>query len=186
MNISKNEINIYKERNFQRYHPKFRITINNIDFFQWINNLEWVFKNINISKEPLKDFETQILRVPLIEAILRFQYNNNEVNNHYRDVGWKSIDQYLENIKSYSTHNIAIEFKLHIPSLRKQDSLEIVKNDKLLPYFIRKSRVPVFHFQKTYMRQIYDLICEYRKSLYRNPQNDKKFHNFQRRLRQRI
>ena len=161
VNMGRNEINIYKERNFQRHHPKFRITIHKIEFFQCINYVESTIKNINITKEPLKDFETQILRIPLIETILRFQYNNAKVNNHYRDIGWRNIEEYLENIKNYSTHNIAIQFLLHIPSLRSKDSLEVVKNDQILPYFIRQSRVPVFHFQKTYMRQIYDLIWEY-------------------------
>ena len=161
INLNKNEINIYKERNFQRHHPKFRFTINKIELFQWINYVELVIKNINITKEPLKDFETQILRIPLVETVLRFQYNNAEVNNHYRDIGWKNIEDYLENIRNYSTHNIALEFLLHIPSLRPKDYLEAIKNDQILPYFIKQSRIPVFHFQKTYMRQIYDLICEY-------------------------
>ena len=161
MNLKWSEINIYKERNFQRHHPKFRLKINSIELFQWINNLEWVIKSLDVSKEPLKDFETQILQIPLIEMILSFKYNNNQVNNHYWDVGWKTIAQYLENIGNYSMHDIAIDFMLHIPSLRKNNSLDSVKNDQLIPYFIRKSKVSVFHFQKTYMRQIYDLIWEY-------------------------
>lgn len=161
MNMKRNEVNIFKERNFQRFHPKFRLTIHKVEFFQNINYLEWVIKNINIAKEPLKDFETQLLRIPLIETILRFQYNNAEVNNHYRDVGCANVEEFIQKIKDYSTHNIAIEIMLHIPSLRNRDSLEAIDNQQILPYFIRQSHVPVFHFQKTYMGQIYDFICEY-------------------------
>jgi len=67
----------------------------------------------------------------------------------------------MDNIKNYSTHNIAIEIMLHVPSLRNKDVLEAIDSRQLLPYFIKQSHVPVFHFQKSYMAQIYDFMCEY-------------------------
>lgn len=161
MNMRKNEVNIYKERNFTRQDLRFRITISKIEFFQCINYLEWVIKNINISKEVRKHYETQLLRIPLIETILRFQYNNAEINNHYRDVGCQTIEEYMENIKDYSTQNIAIEIMLHVPSLRNKDVLEAVDSHLLLSYFIKQSYVPVLHFQKSYMAEIYNFMCEY-------------------------
>lgn len=161
MNINCLEINFFKERNFKRFDPKFRITVSQVEFFQQVNYLEWVIKNINISKVPSKQFETQILKIPLIETILRFQYNNAEINNHYRDRQCHTIKEYLKNIEKYSTKDIAIEFLLHIPSLRNNDHLNDTNTNELLSYFIKKAKVPVFHFQKTYMRMIYDFICEY-------------------------
>lgn len=153
-----NEINIYKKRNFLRHDPRFRLTIHQIEFFQHINYLEWLIRNVNITKMPMKDYDTKLLRIPLIENILRFQYNKEGINNHYRDSGCATIDEYMENIKDYSTHNIAIEILLHIPSLRNKDMLEVDTTKDLLPYFIQKSHVPVFHFQKSYMSQIYDFM----------------------------
>jgi len=87
VNMKKTEVNVYKERNFQRQDMRFRMTINKIEFFQNINYLETVIKNINIAKESMTDSETQLLRIPLIETILRFQYNKEDINNHYRDTG---------------------------------------------------------------------------------------------------
>jgi hypothetical protein len=69
--------------------------------------------------------------------------------------------EYLQNVQNYSTKDISIEFLLHIPSLRNNDQLFAASNEELLSYFMKKAKVPVFHFQKTYMRQIYDFICEY-------------------------
>lgn len=158
MNLENNEINIYKQRNFQRHDPRFRLIINQIEFFQEINNLEWLIKSISIEKFPMKEFETKLLHIPLVENICRFQYNKEGVNNHYRHVGCETIAEYIENIKDYSTHNISIEILLHIPSLRHKDALEVALNQQLLPYFIDKSNVGVFHFQKSYMSQIYDFM----------------------------
>jgi hypothetical protein len=102
-----------------------------------------------------------LLRIPLIETILRFQYNNAEINNHYRDMGCLTIGEYMENIKNYSTQNIAIEIMLHVPSLRNKDVLEAVDSHLLLNYFIKQAYVPVLHFQKSYMAEIYNFMCEY-------------------------
>lgn len=158
MNINCFEINFYKERNFQRFDPKIRITVSQIEFLQQVNYLEWVIKNINITKVPTKQFETQLLKIPLIETILRFQYNNAEINNHYRDIKCTTIEEYLKNIENYSTRDISIDVLLHIPSLHNRNQLDDSNTFELLSYFIKKARVPVFHFQKTYMRMIYDFI----------------------------
>ena len=56
---------------------------------------------------------------------------------------------------------LAIEFLLHISSLRNNDHLSDANKNELLSYFIKKANVPAFHFQKTYMRMIYDFVCEY-------------------------
>jgi hypothetical protein len=149
---------IFKERNFTRYDARVLVRISKIDFFQNVNYLEWNVKKICVSKEPMKPYETEFLRIPLIETILRFQYNKEKLNNHYRDYNCETIQEYMENIKDYSTNYIAIDVMMHIPSLRTEDYLRKVDNREILPYFIKNSRVPVLHFQKSYRSIIYDFM----------------------------
>lgn len=158
INLENNEILIYKERNFSKFNPKLRVRISKVEFFQQVNYLEWLIKNISVTKEPMKEYETQFLRIPLIESILRFQYNLTEVNNHYRNVGCQNIQEYLENVQDYSTHNIQIEVMVHLPSLKNKDPSDSIDFKNILPYFIKKSSVPVLHFQRSYMDQIYDFM----------------------------
>ena len=157
--MENNEVIIYKDRNSIKFEPRLRLRVSKIEFFQQVNYLEWVIKNISLTKEPMREFETAFLRIPLIENILRFQYNLTEINNHYRNVGCQSVEEYMENVKDYSTHNISIEIMIHIPSLRSKESLETAgENKNILPSFIKRSHVPVLHFQKSYMSQIYDFM----------------------------
>ncbi|CAI2377772.1 unnamed protein product [Moneuplotes crassus] len=159
--LENNEVLVYKERNFSRADRRLRLRVSKIEFFQQVNYLEWLIKNISIATDPMSEHETQFMRIPLIECILRFQYNLADVNNHYRNVGCADIQEYLENIKDYSTHNIAIELMVHVPSLREKDSLEVDRSKEILSYFIKQSRVPVLHFQRSYMSEIYQIMCEY-------------------------
>ena len=156
--LENNEILIFKERNFNKFDAKLRVRVSKIEFFEEVNYLEWVIKNICVAKEPMKEFETQFLRIPLLESILRFQYNLAEVNNHYRNYGCQNIQEYLENIKDYSTHNIAIKIMVHLPSLKNKNASDPIDYKNILPYFIKKSSVPVLHFQRSYMCQIYDFM----------------------------
>ena len=68
-------------------------------------------------KDHMKKYETSLVRVPQIEAKLVIQYNKIPVNDHYQYIMSKSIEEYLEKVKGYSTQDISVNFKLHIPSL---------------------------------------------------------------------
>lgn len=74
----------------------------------------------------------------------------------------QTIEEYVERLKKYSTQNIGIELALHIPSLRPKDTLsKPARNEDILPHFIKYSRVPVFHYQWSYMKSITDFFGEY-------------------------
>ena len=61
------------------------------------------------------------MKIPLVEVQFKIIYNQGKTVNHYTHAGVQNIGQLLEQLKSYSSHEVELESKINIPSLGKRN-----------------------------------------------------------------
>jgi hypothetical protein len=82
-----------------------------------------------------------------------------------------NIGQLLEQLKTYSSHEVELESKINIPSLgtRNDSDRDTTPIAEILPQFVALSPIPLIHYQRSYMKFIDQLLTEYvKKTSYAN------------------
>ena len=71
------------------------------------------------TKEPLKQFESALVNIPLIEIQIATDYNNGKSLNHYNHLKAGSFQEYLAILRSYQLKSLEFQGKLNLPSFGK-------------------------------------------------------------------
>jgi hypothetical protein len=61
------EVMVYPKRKFNRYDSYLSVSFSDISYIQVHNHQDIALRNLQISKLPLRHFESAILNLPLIE-----------------------------------------------------------------------------------------------------------------------
>jgi hypothetical protein len=86
------DVQIYPKRKFNRYDSYLNISFTDISYYQVYNYQEVAMRNLTFSKFPLRNFESAMLKIPLIELQLTVIYNQGKTVNHYTHTGVNNID----------------------------------------------------------------------------------------------
>ena len=94
---------------------------------------------------------------------LTILYNQGKTLNHYTHNGVQSIDQLLEQLRAYSSHEVELDAKMNIPSLgsRNDSERETTPVVQILPQYVLQSPIPVMHYQRSHMKFFDQLLSEY-------------------------
>lgn len=96
----------------------------------------------------MREFESAIVKIPLIEVQFNIIYNQGKTVNHYTHSGVQNIGQLLDSLKAYISQEVELESKINIPSLgnRNDSENESTPIDKLVPCYLEQSPIPVLHY----------------------------------------
>jgi hypothetical protein len=71
-----------------------------------------------IKKEPLQQFETLFVKLPIIELKYFVDYNEGRTVNHFfNQQNVRTMTDWLDRVKSFMSKSQSVEIKLNIPSL---------------------------------------------------------------------
>ena len=116
-----------------------------------------------LSKEPLKQWESALVNIPLVEIQIATDYNQGKSLNHYDHLKAGSYQEYLQILRNYQLKSLEFQGKLNLPSFgtindTKERSLFL---PMLMQSYVRESPVPIVHYQRSYMKFLDEILREY-------------------------
>ena len=101
-----------------------------------------------VSKEPLKQYESALVNIPLVEIQIATDYNQGKSLNHYALLKATSFADYLQLLESYQLKSLEFQGKLNLPSFgnineTKEKTLFL---PLLMQSYVRESPVPIVHY----------------------------------------
>lgn len=108
-----------------------------------------------IKKEPLQQFETLFVKLPIIEIKYFMSYNEGKTGNHFfNQQNVRTHEDWLDRVKTFITKSSDVELHLNIPSLGAFN--ETQKNRLYLPLLLQQyaesSPIPILHYQRSHMQ----------------------------------
>jgi hypothetical protein len=107
--------------------------------------------------------ETTLLKVPQIEAIIKFLWKGNEKDDHYHIVkalrrAFCSTDLDYEGEQNFfKTNELMLEILINLPSVNNEEAEILDFSGKPLQYLIENSHIPIFHYQTSLISKLINL-----------------------------
>jgi hypothetical protein len=107
--------------------------------------------------------ETTLLKVPQIEAVIKFLWKGNEKDDHYHIVkairrAFCSTDLDFEGEQNFfKTNELMLEILINLPSVNNGEEEVLDFSGKSLQHLIENSGIPIFHYQASLISKLINL-----------------------------
>ena len=136
LSVLDNTISIYAKRNFHRSDSSFLIKFQDIICHQAYQKQQICLRDLVISKNPLQQFETLFVKLPIIEIKQVVKFNDeNTVNHFFNQQNVKTLADWIERVKDFMAKTREVVVHLNIPSVGNIN--ETQKSQTYLPLLLQ-------------------------------------------------
>ena len=118
ISVLNSQIAMYSRRNINRFDQYFLILFNDFIYHQVFQKQQICMRDLIVKKEPLLQFETLFMKLPVIELRYWVEYNDGRSINHFiNQQNVQNMNDWIKQAKSYMAKSQKCDIKLNIPTL---------------------------------------------------------------------
>jgi len=149
---------VYSKRNFNRFDQFFQVNGNDFIYHTVYQKNQICFRDFVVKKQPLQQFETIFVKLPIVEMKYFVNYNDGLTLNHFfNQQKVATLQDWLDRVTSFMQKSIQVELNLNLPSLGTFNNTQVksLYLPLLLQQYADQSPIPLIHYQRSHM-QIFD------------------------------
>mmetsp|Transcript_26404 Transcript_26404/g.40301 ORF Transcript_26404/g.40301 Transcript_26404/m.40301 type:complete len:217 (+) Transcript_26404:1985-2635(+) len=158
------QISMYPRRNFSSNDPFFQIQWHDMVYLQVYQRQQICMRDFIMKKEPLQQFESLFMKLPIVEFTYSVDYNEGLTINHFfNQQNVRTLDDWKDRVKKFMSRSQSVQIRLNIPTLGKVNETQhkCLYLPLLMQAYAENSPVPLVHYQRSHMQFLYEFMKEF-------------------------